>query len=268
VRLQAPAERIIALYGALNEILDALGLADRIAARTAADRLPPSIVDLPSIGTHMRPNLELILGARPDVVLQMGGRAEAVAVVHKLSDYGVPAAMFRADDFGQLYDVIDRVGVLTGADHRAEALIQAMKTRLDRVRAQTGGGPRPTVFFEVRYPNLLGAAADSMVDAVIKAAGGRNVLTADQKFVRLGEEELLRLDPDLYLIQKGPMNPNPAPVDQRPHYRTLTAVQQGMVFVVDEQKYSRPGPRNADAVEELAQLIGRAAGESSSREGD
>ena len=64
--LERPAERIIALYGAYNEILAAMGLEDRLVGRTKADVLPPSILSRPSIGTHMRPNVELVLALEPD----------------------------------------------------------------------------------------------------------------------------------------------------------------------------------------------------------
>ena len=74
IRLNAPATRIIALYGAFNEILADLGREDLLVARTAADDQPPTIVTKPSIGTHLRPNAELILGLAPDLVIQLGGR--------------------------------------------------------------------------------------------------------------------------------------------------------------------------------------------------
>ena len=256
VRLDGPAQRIIALYGALNEILAAMGLEDRIVARTQSDRLPPSILDKPSIGTHMRPNIELVLGLKPDLVLQMGGREQAVRSVTDLKRFGVNTAMFKADSFASLYSVIERLGVLTGEPERARALMDSMKNRLERVRGLLKrAGPAPRVFFEVRYPNLLGVGQGSIVNDVILGAGGVNCLASPKKFVRIGEEELLRLAPEVYLIQKGPMNPSPIPLAQRPHYQTLPAVDNGRIFVIDEQKFSRPGPRNADAVETLAELL-------------
>ncbi len=254
ISLERPATRVIALYGAFNEILAAMGLEGRIVARTRADRLPPSIVDKPSIGTHMRPNIEMVLGLDPDLVLQMSGRKEASQAVATLRRYGLSTAFFKATSFVELYSVIQRLGVLTGAQPAASDLIASMKDRLARVRKGTGTG-RPKVFFEVRYPNLLAAGRGSIVSDVIRAAGGENCVTSAKKLVRLSEEELLRLDPDVYVLQKGPMNPNPSPLAERSHFRTLAAVRDGRVLVVDEKSFSRPGPRNVDAVERLAALL-------------
>ena len=66
---------------------------------------------------------------------------------------------------------------------------------------------------------------------------------------------MLRLAPTAYLIQRGPMNPAPLPLNQRPRLRAIPAAATGRAWFVDEQKYSRPGPRNVDAVEELALLL-------------
>lgn len=256
VRLEAPAMRIVALYGAFNEILSAMGLEERIAARTSADRLPPSILGKPCIGTHMRPNVELVFGLKPDLVLQMGGRHEASTPVEALEKLGLKTAFFKPSNFEELFSVIRRLGVLTGSSGKAESLVQSMKKRLENANTATRAEQqRPRVFFEVRHPNLLGAGHGSMVTDIIDRAGGVNCLDNPKKLVRLSEEELIRIDPEIYLVQKGPMNPAPIPVNERPHFKAVTAVRQGRVYVIDEQIFSRPGPRNVDAVEQLAEIL-------------
>lgn len=129
------------------------------------------------------------------------------------------------------------------------------------MRSDLGGieagntAPRPRVFFEARYPTLLAAGERSMVSEIIVRAGGENCVKAPDKLVRLGEEEPLRLAPDIYLIQHGPMNPQPVPMDQRPLFRTLACVGAGEVHAVDQKIFSRPGPRNIEAVRQLAAII-------------
>lgn len=255
VQLDAPARRIIALYGAFNETLAAMGLQDRLIARTNADHWPESIRSLPAIGTHMRPNLELVAGMAPDLVLQMSGRKEAGQAVDDLRALGIPVAEFHVADFEQLFSVIARLGVLTGEQGKAAALTAQLRKRLETVRAAVAGEHRPSVFFEVRYPNLLGAGTGSIVNDIIGRAGGANCLVSDKKLERPSEEELLRLDPEVYIVQHGPMNKTPVPPDARPHFRTLRAVRHARWLVVEEACYSRPGPRAVDAVEELARFL-------------
>lgn len=255
VVLKAPAKRIVALYGALNEILAGMGLTGRLVARTEADHEPPAIETLPVIGTHMRPNLERVLAVKPDLVLQLAGRGESLDTADKLGNFGVPVAVFAVSDFPNLFAAIDRIGVLTGAPEAAQTLRQGLEKRLAAVKATIPSGKRPTVFFEARSGNLLTAGKESMVTAVIEAAGGENVVSQDKKLVRLADEELLRLAPEVCLTQRGPMNPEARPMASRPEYAGLPCVRNGRSFVVDEALYSRPGPRSVAAVEELARLL-------------
>lgn len=232
----------------------ALGLGNKIVGRTAADHAP-EVAQVRSIGTHMRPNVELLVGLQPDLVLQMGGRKEASTPLEAVERLGIATAFFQATDFASLFSVIERIGVLGGVEQAASDLVRETRARLDAVRGRVAGVPRPSVFFEVRYPNLLAAGQGSMVNAVIQAAGGRNCVTHEDKLVRLNEEALLALNPEVCLVQRGPMNPNPEPLDRRDHFRTLECVRQGRWSVVDESRFSRPGPGSVEAVEELAGLL-------------
>jgi iron complex transport system substrate-binding protein len=232
-----------------------MGLENALVARTRADEIPPCILDKPVIGTHLRPNVEMVVGLAPDLVLQMGGRKQAAEPVEALTRFGVPTAHFNASSFEELFSVIRRLGVLTGKEQSATQLVNSMQARLDRVAQSLEGASRPGVFFEVRYPNLLGAGQGSIVNDVIIHAGGTNCVGSAQRLVRLSEEELLRLNPQIYLLQRGPMNPSPIPPTSRSHFQTLQAVKQERIMIVDQQLFSRPGPRSVDAVEALARFL-------------
>lgn len=256
IRLNGPAMRIIALYGAYNEILDALGLESRLVGRTKIDRLPPSILSRPSIGTHMRPNVELVLALKPDLIIQGGGRRQAMLPVSQLRSEGLNVAVFNPTTFAELFSVTEKLGKLTGDTNSAGNLVNRMKHRLAAVRIRVGQSKvRPKVFFEVRFPNLLAAGTQSIVNEVIERAGGVNCVTVDKKMVRVNMESLVACNPDVYLIQKGPMNPDPGPPKERPNFHILDAVKEGRVHIVDEQVFSRPGPRSVEAVEQLYRLL-------------
>jgi len=248
--------RIIALYGAYNEILAAMGLEGRLVGRTKADSLPPSILSKPSIGTHMRPNIEMILGLKPDLIIQSAGRKEAMVMVRQLQGEGLQAAVFHPTDFEDLFSVIERLGVLTGELSKAEELIDSLRSRVAEVERRLEGiTHRPRVFFEVRYPNLLAAGRVSIVNDIIRKAGGVNCIEHEKKLVRIGMETLIKQGPEVYVIQRGPMNKNPSNPSERPNFHVLGPVKRGRIMFVDEQVYSRPGPRSVRAVEELAAFL-------------
>ncbi len=258
ISLPAPAQRVVPLYAGLGEILAALGAADRVVGRTPGDTSRP---EAPIIGTHMRPDLERVAALAPDLAVQVEGRDEAAAGADALSKIGVPTARFRIENYADLFSCIRRLGALTGRDAEAEALVREYEGRLQAVRREAEALPAPpSVFFEIRRPNLLGAGGDSMVTAIITAAGGRNVF-ADRpgKILRLSDETLIGADPDVYLQQVGPMNKNPANPAELPGCAALRAVRSGDVHQVPEELFSRPGPGSVKAAELLAELFTRRA---------
>lgn len=255
ISLAAPARRIIPLYAGLGESLMALGLEDRLVGRTVSDNTVPE--RLPSVGTHMRPTPELVRGLSPDLVVQLEGREEAAASAAALSRAGVQVARFRIATFADLFSCVERLGTLTGTELEARALVSSMRERLaDVARTMEAFPDRPGVFFEVRYPNLLGAGGASIVNDIITAAGGGNCLAGHgSRMVRLSEEALVLHNPLIYLVQEGPMNKSPLPPCKRPAFRSIAAVKTGFVRTVPESLYSRPGPGSVDAVEDLAKII-------------
>jgi len=256
IALKEPAQRIISLYGAYSEILFAIGAGDKLVARTRADRFPPSILDKPSVGTHLRPNMELVLGLQPDLIIHAVGRKHGHEVIRQIQQKGLTVAVFQPRNFTELFSVIDRLGILTGEEANAQGLINGQSNRLRQIDLRLAGSKeRPKVFYEVRYPNLLGAGKGSIVNDVILRAGGLNCLPNEKNLVRINIETLVDYNPDVYVVQKGPMNRNPGTPVSRPNFQVLKAVQQGRVFFVDEYVFSRPGPRSVEAVEKLAAFL-------------
>ncbi|OGR31180.1 MAG: hypothetical protein A2139_12320 [Desulfobacca sp. RBG_16_60_12] len=251
VALAAPPQRIISLYGGLTEILSALGVADRVVARIQGDETIPGI---PTVGTHLQPNVEMILALKPDLVLQ-GGVAKGMPALKRLEAAQVPVAMFAPHDFAGLFSTITRLGALTGRVEGAFALTRSMEAKLAEVAKRVANRPRPRVFFEVRELNLLAAGQGSLVNDIITRAGGENIVTSPQKLTLYSLEALIQANPEVYIIQKGPMNRSPEDIYARPYFQELKAVKTRRVLLVDENLYSRPGPRSAEAVEQLARFL-------------
>lgn len=251
ITLERPAESIVSLYGAFNEILLALDCGHLVKARTKADADIPQLAHLPSAGTHMRPNLELIAAAKPDVVLQMQGRHEALQDVQALRKLGIKTLVFEINSFAQLFETTQKLGLLTGSSNKARSLVDSWKKDLASLAERHKGKKKPAVFYEARYPNLLAAGGKGIVNEIIAAAGGENVVNLPKKLARINEEFLLATNPDVYIMQKGPMNPMPTPLENRSNFQSLKA----RAYIVDERIFSRPGPGSIKAAMELERLL-------------
>ncbi|MBI4643916.1 MAG: ABC transporter substrate-binding protein [Deltaproteobacteria bacterium] len=215
ISLPAPPQRIVSLYGGLTEILTALGVADRVVARIQGDDTLKNIL---TVGTHLQPNVEMILALKPDLVVQ-GGVPKGMPALKRLEAEGVPVAMFAPRDFPGLFSVIQRLGALTGRTEAAAALNRGMEERLQEVGWRVAGLKPPRVFFEVRYHNPLAAGRGSMVNDIITRAGGQNIVESPQRLTPFGLEALIQAQPDVYVIQQGAMNRSPEDIYVRPWVR-------------------------------------------------
>jgi iron complex transport system substrate-binding protein len=253
VILQEPPKRIIPLYGAFTEMLFTIGAGPRVIARTEADSHPSEIVRLPSVGTHMRPNVELIIGLKPDLVIQSGSRLDDMPELERVRAVGIPVAIFAPKSFEQIFSTMERLGVLTGESKKAQSAVSDLRSRLEAVKAGIAGIQQPaTVFFEIRAEPLTGAGRGGIVQQVLENAGAVNVVKVEKAIVQMNFETLLMEEPEVYIVQKGPMNRNPSPPGERTHFDKLKSVREGRVLFVDELIFSRPGPRCVDGVELLA----------------
>jgi iron complex transport system substrate-binding protein len=256
ISLEEPAKRIIPLYGAFAEMLFVIGSEKEVVARTQADQFPPEIVKLPSVGTHMRPNVEMIVGLKPDLVVQSASRWEAMADMARLQDAGIPVAVFSPNTFEEIFSTISRLAILVGRPDQGREVVAQLQKRLAEVGARLQHvKERQTVFFEVRAEPLTAAGRGSIDQQIIMAAGAENVIKSEKAMLQYNFEALLVADPDVYIVQRGPMSRNPLPPNKRPHFDQLRAVRKGKVIFVDEYLYSRPGPRCVEAVEQLAREL-------------
>lgn len=235
----------------MADLLLALDCQDKIVARTVADAANPALAQLPAIGTHMRPHDELVLAQKPDLVLQLAGRHESGIFTEKLRRHKLNALTFEIANFEQLLDVTLRLGKLVGKEQKARELVADWQKRLQALRT---GQPekRPGIYYEVRQPNLLAAGQTNMVNAIIVAAGGENVVKTPRKLARYNEEALLMARPDFCIVQQGPMNPAPPPISKRANLKSLPCARAGRNIVVDEMGFARPGPASVSAAEKLA----------------
>lgn len=247
--------RAVSLYGAFTETLSSLGAADTLVARTKNDDSIPSVAKLPVVGTGLRPNVEYLLALRPDLIVSRGGKA-ALEALDALRARGLAVAAFDPTGLAELYATIERLGVLWGRETEARAFAEKLRGDVARVEKRVKGvGRRLRVVYEVRAEPLTVAGSGGLVDELIAAAGGENAVKNPKKLLSLDPEALLRLDPDVYVVQAGPMNPNPSAPSRRPGLDALRAVRQGRVLSVEEDLFARPGPHVAEAAEKLSRFL-------------
>ncbi|HEX6940071.1 MAG TPA: helical backbone metal receptor [Longimicrobiales bacterium] len=256
VRVAAPPTRIISLIPAVTETIVALGVADRLVARTAFDT-EPALAHLPSTEQALLPNIEWLARFRPELVVAWAD-GQARSSVARLAALGVPVYGAAIETLADVDATIRRMGRLLGVERRADSLAAAVRGELDAVRRAVAGRERPTVFYVVARDPALTAGPGTFIHEVIEAAGGRNVFgDAPAGWPQVGLEEVVRRQPDVLIVPLGEWN-DTATLDRlrtAPGWRELRAVREGRVYAVDAETFNRPGPRIGMVARRLARLL-------------
>jgi len=246
------ARRIVSLNPTTTEILFALGAGDRVVGRSRWDQWPDAARAVPEVGDAIRPSIERVLAARPDlVVLYAGGDNRDAA--DALTRAGVRVVALRVDLIADFLRALRLLGALTATGAAAGTIADSVTATLDAVRRATPpGAPRPTVFMHVWDNPLMAIGGGSFMSELVDIAGGRNVYADHpEPSAAISFEDLLRRNPDVVLA---------APIAARElreaaRWQSLPAVREGRVLTYDTTLVARPSVRLGEAARSLATLL-------------
>lgn len=251
VTLRAAARRVVSLAPANTEIVYGLGEFSRIVGVTTYDDYPAAVKDVAKMGDFTTPNLEAIAAAKPDLILVTGG--VQADVVSKLEGLGASVVVVDPKDLDGVYSAIGLVAKALGVDAKGAAVVSDMKTRMADIDKRVASEPAVTAFVEIGWNPLFTAGRGTLIDDLVKRAGGTNVVTQDG-YVGYSAEQLLKDQPQVYLGTSSSIG-DPLTIGQRPGYGRLAAVTSGRVVALDDNLVSRPGPRLIEGVLEIARAL-------------
>jgi ABC-type Fe3+-hydroxamate transport system substrate-binding protein len=246
-----PAQRIVSLNPTTTEILFALGAGPRVIGRSRWDQWPVAARDVPEVGDAIRPSVERILAARPDLVLLYASgdnRAAAAA----LASAGVPVVALRVDRLADFSRCVRILGALTGLADAAEAAVDSVERSIGVVREAMRDVSRPAVFIHVWDNPLMAIGGGSFLSELVEVAGGRNVYgDRPEPSPQVSFEDLVQRDPAVILVGPGEV----ARLGQDARWAPLRAVREGRVLAYDTMLVARPSMRLGEAARSLAQLL-------------
>ena len=263
LQLAFSPHRIISVAPAITEMLFALGAGDQVVADTTYCNYPEAAKAKPKIGGFTTPNVEAILGLRPDLVVMTKNRPD---VAQKLRQTGIDVLQIQPDNLAGIYQSIQSISEKIGVPDRGRALVQKIESEL-KSASVTATGPKPKVLFIVgRTPgtvlDLSVAGRGTYLNELIGLAGGQNVFSDTAvPYPQVGMEEVIRRNPDV-IIDMGhtdmlneTQKNNVRQVWGK--YSFLNAVRQNKVFPISADYFVTPGPRVVQAVQDIQKMIKR-----------
>lgn len=251
IAVGAPPRRIVSLNPTTTEILFAIGAGDRLVGRSRWDLYPAAARAVPELGDAIRPSVETILAARPDLVV-LYASADNRAAAERLRAAGIATLGLKIDLIEEFDHATRLLGQLTGDSARAATVADTVLATLDSVRARTAALPRPTVFWHIWDAPLITIGRGSFLHQLVEIAGGENIYAfSTDVSPAVSLEDVARRDPRYVLA--GP--DNAGTLRSSPAWRAVPAVSAGRILVVDTTIVARPSVTLGAAAASLARLL-------------
>ncbi len=259
VTFDRPPRRIISLSPGHTETLYALGLGDDVVMTDTYSDYPPENKPKAKLNTYPKPNVEEIVSLKPDLVVVL---VEGNDFIQQMDARHIPVLKVFPRTFDGTLKDIDMLGKVTGTETRAVQVTDSMRARADAVVARTKDAPRPRILYELDASDPTKpfvAGTGGFYGDLVPMAGGTNIFAdVKQSAAQVSAEQIIARDPQIILLADAdsPYNAQtPAMVKARPGWSQISAVRNGKIYPVNSELLTRPGPRLAEGLEDLAKTI-------------
>jgi iron complex transport system substrate-binding protein len=255
VVLRRTPRRIIYLAPSISETLFALGLDSSIIGVTDYCDYPPRAKQKAKVGGIMNPDVESIVALRPDLVF-MSGSGNMKSDYDKLSSSGITVFVSYPHTIEDIFKSISDAGVLTSTTARADSLLRDLRLRKNNLVSQAAGRQKRSVLMLLSLSPIVAIGPGTFLDEMIALANGENIAhTSTTAYPLLSREEILHRQPDVIIATNDIIRSTSDILSMYPEWRTLSAIRNKKVAIVDASIVSRPGPRIVDGLEAVVKAI-------------
>jgi iron complex transport system substrate-binding protein len=284
--------RIASLLPSSTEILCQLGFEADLVARSHECDYPATVAALPILTAPKfnpdgrsyevnervkavlqeavsvyRIDAEMLKTLAPDVIVTQAqcevcavSLAEVERVACEWLDSPAEIVALEPNSLADVLNDFRRVAKALNVPERGEQLVESITHRMQAIATKTKNLPRRRVA-TIEWIDPLMSGGNWMPE-LVAMAGGENIFgTAGEHSPWLSWDELKSADPDVLVVLPcgydiaTARREMPA-LTERSDWHSLSAVQNGQVYITDGNQYfNRPGPRLAESVEILAEIL-------------
>jgi len=256
VKIPESPRRIVSLSPSITEILFSLGLEERIVGVSNHSDFPLQALTKPRVGSYINPSVERTISLNPDLILATAA-GNPREFVDRMESLGLSVYTVFPKEFDGILRSISHIAMVTGREGWGVRVIGDMRRRKERILQLTHGRNKPKVFFQIETAPIVTVGKGSFADDLISLAGGRNIAGGESvKYPRYSIEEVLVKAPDIIIITSmDPKGDSPKLAKQWNRWKTIPAVKQERVFVIDSDLVDLPSPRIIDGLEVIAGIL-------------
>ena len=256
VRVHGAVEKVVSLAPSVTEIVFALGQGDRLVGVSSHCDFPAAAQRIDRVGTFLRPNIEVILKKKPDLVLAVPS-PENRASVEALQRFGVRVRVVNPNSVDEILETIEIVAAALGVAGKGAELVAQIRADMSGVLGALSNVEKRRVLMVVGRRPLIAAGPGTYQSELIEMAGGVNVAAeSGEAWPHLSMELVITRRPQV-IIDTGMTAAQGAGQSLafwRP-YASIPAVRDGRIVGAGRYDLLRPGPRVAQTLAAVARFI-------------
>lgn len=253
--------RIVATSAATADICDRLDLDLVGVCSTTTSTIPDRYQDLPTVGTAMSPDTEILASLSPDWILSPSSLQSDLQP--KYEAIGTDWAFLNLRSVQGMYRSIQELGEIFDRQEQADALVAEFTAFYEEYSQKNAGKEHPKVLILMGLPgSYIIATENSYVGSLVAMAGGENVYAGtDQEFLTVNTEDMKTKEPDIILRTAHALPDQVVEMFKKDFetndiWKHFEAVQQGRVYDLTYELFGMSATfRYPEALEELQPIL-------------
>lgn len=258
VTIKQPVERVAILDRGTADVLRALGVTDKLVGIHQSminDSFWPEVQGIPAVATWSEVSYETLAEVRPQVVFSSTNSHGIVGEQEHLQGFDIQDIKISLRFPDRMRTEVKMLGEIFSKQKEAQALIDFydkhqnfINSRLEQVKPED----RRKVYLEYHGGAFKTGGTDSFVYQQVELAGGINLSSSLTGLPEVSAEWVAESNPDViireaatgvfgYVIESGEeANKLRQEILERPGLNKTAAVQNGEVYLLGTDVYSRP----------------------------
>lgn len=226
--------------------------------------------DVVNIGSHLEPDIEKIIAAKPDLVIASANTDADMDMEKILTNAGITVAYFSVSNFNEYMNMLSICTDITGRKDlfekngtEVQRLVEAARERVNQRNLEGKKAPR-IVFFRASASSIKAKGSYGNVGGeMLCELGCINIADEDDSLLDdLSMEAVITADPDFIFVTTQGKDTKAVQQNimdtllSNPAWNRLSAVKNGQYYVLEKELYNlKPNARWGEAYQKLADIL-------------
>ncbi|MGV8017355.1 MAG: helical backbone metal receptor [Ignavibacteria bacterium] len=248
-----PPERVISLAPSITEMIYYIGAESKLIGVTKYCDYPPEAKGKQSVGGLLDPNLELIAQMKPDLIL-LTIEGNSQITYKSLTDLGYRVFVLNPRKVDDIISSMEKLNEIL-KPKTGRTGIDNFRKEVESIKPKDTNRSTYAAFLSSKP--LISFSDNTFIGDIFRTEGFANVFGSEKlDYPGIYDEDLLLKNPDyiFFLADTSGATKKIIETETAVRFYGLKAYKDKRVIILDENIFSRPGPRVADALKKLVEI--------------